>query len=87
MDIKQVIIDFRYISAYEALKNIIEQCGIDTVLQSIKEITLDESLPNTIDEINLPKECPIKFGSFNDYGSIIGIRLIDKSVDPRENYD
>lgn len=77
MDPKRVIVNFSHISAFKALQNIVEQCGISSVLRVLSELSSedDANMPTSImniptREIDPPKkhyEPQLKFGSFNRY--------------------
>jgi hypothetical protein len=47
MNPKRVIVNFRHISAYKALANIVDQCGMGSVLSALGEIdeAYDENMP------------------------------------------
>lgn len=47
MDPKRVVVNFQHISAYKALGNIVDQCGMGSVLKSLGEIdeAVDENMP------------------------------------------
>lgn len=72
MDPKTVVVNFKYISAYQALANIVEQCGKESVLQAIDEINSSEieGLPPTLmgfPVVEVEVDPPVVLGSFNDY--------------------
>lgn len=73
MDTKQVIVNFRHISAYKALENIIEQCGTAQVIVSIGGIISEGNIQDTLMGYPVYKsedidDSPVTFGSFNEYG-------------------
>ncbi|GAF94791.1 unnamed protein product [marine sediment metagenome] len=81
MKTKNVIVNFQHISAYKALDNIIEQCGLAEVIKSVGEIATEEEstlmgfpIRLTDDPKLNDRGGPTVFGHFNEYGSALRLR-------------